>query len=52
MKATSLLCLSSPEGEANYFSNLLNLKRDNGDPFFNVINCFQVSSYEYSDLHE
>lgn len=42
MKATSLLCLSSPEGDSNYYSGLMNLKKDNGDSFFNVINCFQI----------
>lgn len=42
MSKTSLLCLSSPEGESNYFSALMNLKKDNGDPFFNVISCWQI----------
>lgn len=42
MTKTSLICLSSPEGDSNYFSGLMNLKRDNGDSFFNVINCFQI----------
>jgi hypothetical protein len=39
---TSLLCLSSPEGDSNYYSGLMNLKKTNGDEFFNVINCFQI----------
>lgn len=42
MTKTSLICLSSPEGDSNYFSGLMNLKRDNGEDFFNVINCFQI----------
>jgi len=42
MKNTSLLCLSSPEGDANYYSALMNMKKDNGDDFFQVINCFQI----------
>jgi hypothetical protein len=42
MKNTSLLCLSSPEGDSNYYSGLMNLKKDNGESFFNVINCFQI----------
>lgn len=44
MKNTSLLCLSSPEGDSNYYSALMNLKRED-DPtksFFNVIECFQI----------
>lgn len=35
MKNTSLLCLSSPEGDSNYYSGLMNLKKENGDSFFN-----------------
>jgi len=42
MMNTSLLCLSSPEGDSNYYSGLMNLKKTNGEPFFNVINCFQI----------
>lgn len=42
MKNTSLMCLSSPEGDSNYFSGLLNLKKDDGKPFFHVIDCFQI----------
>ncbi len=42
MARTSLLCLSSPEGDSNYFSELMNLKKDNGESFFHVINCFQI----------
>jgi hypothetical protein len=43
MKNTSLLCLSSPEGDSNYYSALMNLKREGTDePFFNVIECFQI----------
>lgn len=33
---TSLLCLSSPEQEGNYYSALMELKDDKGKPFFNV----------------
>lgn len=42
MKNTSLLCLSSPEGDSNYYSGLMNLKKTNGESFFNTINCFQI----------
>lgn len=43
MKNTSLLCLSSPEGDANYYSGLMNLKRKGtNESFFNVIDCFQI----------
>lgn len=44
MKNTSLLCLSSPEGDSNYYSALLNLKReDNPDEsFFNVVECVRI----------
>lgn len=42
MKNTSLMCLSSPEGDANYYSGLLNLKKSNGEPFFHVIDCFLI----------
>lgn len=42
MKNTALMCLSSPEGESNYYSGLLNLTKSNGEPFFHVINCFRV----------
>jgi hypothetical protein len=42
MKHTSLLCLSSPEGDANYYSELMNIKHENGEDFFVVINCFQI----------
>jgi hypothetical protein len=38
LKNTSLLALSSPEGNENYYSQLLNLKDKNGDPWFRVIN--------------
>ncbi len=41
MRNTSLLCLSSPEGDSNYFSELMNLKNGKDD-FFHVINCFQI----------
>lgn len=37
-----MLCLSSPEGDSNYYSALMNLKKDNGEPFFQVIECFQI----------
>lgn len=36
------MCLSSPEGESNYFSGLMNLKNSRGQPFFHVIDCFQI----------
>lgn len=36
------MCLSSPEGDANYYSGLLNLKKPNGEPFFHVIDCFLI----------
>jgi hypothetical protein len=43
MKNTSLMCLSSPEGDENYYSQLMNLKdEDTGESFFHVINCFQI----------
>jgi len=42
MANTSLLCLSSPEGDNNYYSQLMNLKRPDQTPFFNVVNCFQI----------
>jgi len=42
MAKTSLMCLSSPEGESNYFSGLMNLTRDDGSLFFYVINCFRI----------
>ena len=42
MKNTALLCLSSPEGDSNYYSGLMNLKKENGDSFFNTIDCFQI----------
>lgn len=43
MKNTSLMCLSSPEGDDNYYSQLMNLKdEESGEPFFQVINCFQI----------
>ena len=43
MKNTSLLCLSSPEGDSNYYSALMNLKREGTDePFFNVVECQQI----------
>lgn len=38
LKNTALLALSSPEGNENYYSELLNLKDQNGDDWFNVIN--------------
>ena len=43
MKYTSLLALSSPEGDDNYFSTLLTLKdkTDNTD-FFQKVDCFQI----------
>jgi len=43
MKNTALMCLSSPEGENNYYSILMNFKREGTDePFFHVVNCFQI----------
>jgi uncharacterized C2H2 Zn-finger protein len=42
MKNTALLCLSSPEGESNYYSGLMQLKKKNGDPFFHTLDCFQI----------
>lgn len=42
MKNTSLLCLSSPADDANYYSTLMGLKRENGEPFFIVVDCFQI----------
>lgn len=42
MKNTSLMCLSSPEGDSNYYSALMELKKDDGTTFFNVVNCFQI----------
>lgn len=45
MKNTSLLMLSSPEGDSNYYSTLMNLMDEDHNPpqpFFNVINCFQI----------
>lgn len=42
VKNTVLLCLSSPEQDANYYSALLNFKKENGDPFFHVVECFQI----------
>lgn len=42
MKNTSLLCLSSPADDANYYSSLMGLKKENGSDFFNVVNCFQI----------
>jgi hypothetical protein len=42
MRYTSLLALSSPEGESNYFSELLRLTNDDGSLFFQVVDCFQI----------
>jgi len=44
MKDTSLLCLSSPEGDSNYYSELMNLKRDDrpDENFFRVLQCQQI----------
>jgi len=43
MKNTSLMCLSSPEGDENYYSQLLNMRDPltNG-PFFRVVECFMI----------
>jgi len=44
MKNTSLLCLSSPEGDSNYYSALMNLKRKDRpeESFFRVLQCEQI----------
>lgn len=44
MSRTSLLCLSSPEGDSNYYSALMNLKKpdDPKESFFQVIECFRI----------
>ena len=42
MSPTSLMCLSSPEGDDNYFSGLMNLKRKDGTDFFVTLNCFRI----------
>lgn len=42
MKNTSLLALSSPEGNENYYSQLLNLKDRHGDPWFKIVNAVMV----------
>jgi len=43
MKNTALLCLSSPEGDDNYYSQLLNLRDPIlGGPFFRVVECFMI----------
>lgn len=43
MKNTCLMCLSSPEGDSNYYSQLLNLKRaGTNEPFFKTIDCLQI----------
>ena len=35
--------LSSPEGDANYYSELMNVKdKETGKPFFRVVDCFQI----------
>lgn len=36
------MCLSSPEGDANYFSGLMKLKRSDGSDFFIIIDCFRI----------
>jgi hypothetical protein len=38
LKNTSLLALSSPEGNENYYSQLLNLKDEYGKQWFKIIN--------------
>jgi hypothetical protein len=38
LKNTSLLALSSPEGNENYYSQLLNLKDGYGRPWFKIVN--------------
>lgn len=42
MKNTVILLLSSPEGESNYFSGLMNATDSKGKLFFNVIICQQI----------
>jgi hypothetical protein len=43
MKNTSLMCLSSPEGDANYYSQLMNLKRKGTtESFFTLVECYQI----------
>ena len=43
MKNTALLALSSPEGNDNYYSRLINLRDETtGEPFFRVKNCFMI----------
>lgn len=42
MKNTSLLALSSPEGNENYYSQLLGLQDDKGDPWFKVVRLEMV----------
>lgn len=44
LKNTSLLALSSPEGNENYYSQLLNLKDEFGNPWFKVINKRMICS--------
>jgi hypothetical protein len=45
MQNTALCALSSPEGQENYFSRLMELKDPDTDQlFFNVVNCFQICS--------
>lgn len=44
MRMTSLILLSSPEGEGNYFSNLTTMKKEDGSDFFQLVDCFRICS--------
>ena len=39
---TALMCLSSPEGTGNYYSQLLNMKDGDGNPMFKRVNCYRI----------
>ena len=43
LRNTCLLALSSPEGDSNYYSELMNLKDDTtGEMFFKIVDCVMV----------
>lgn len=42
MSQTALLALSSPEGNENYYSQLINLKDKHGDPWFRIVDLVMV----------
>jgi hypothetical protein len=43
LKNTCLLALSSPEGDSNYYSELMNLKDEKtGELFFKIVDCVMV----------